>query len=316
MPETENSGTWIEFMRKGEFEEAWKFSDSVLKQGLFRDYLKLPRHFQCIWDGTPLDGKRVLVRCYHGLGDTIQFIRYIPLVNRIAKEVIVWAQPRLLELLETANGIGRLIPLHEGKPEIEYDLDVEIMELPYIFRTTTHTIPIDMPYLHADPIKVKGSGEFNAGLVWNSGEWDKSRSVPFADLEILFGLTGNRIVILQDKAEDAGWTKEFGIHPGSCSLMEHARIIAGLDVLITIDSMPAHLAGALNIPVWLMIPAKSDWRWMEDRSDSPWYPSMRIFRQENLGEWAPVVEKVAFELKKLLYQKSFPESTKTLPHFF
>jgi hypothetical protein len=316
MPEQDESGTWIEFMRKGEFEKAWKFSDSVLKQGLFRDYHQLPRHFQCIWDGTQPEGKRVLVRCYHGLGDTIQFIRYIPLLNKIAIEVIVWAQPRLLELLESAEGICKLIPLHNGSPEVEYDLDVEIMELPYIFRTTPETIPVVMPYLHADPVKVKGSGEFNVGLVWNSGDWDRTRSVPFDYLDIFFRLTANRAIILQDKADEAGWVKEFGVHPGRCSLMEHARIIAGLDLLITIDSMPAHLAGALNIPVWLMVPYKSDWRWMENRSDSPWYPSMRIFRQERSGEWAHVIEKVASELKILLERRSFSESTKTLPHFF
>jgi hypothetical protein len=204
MPESDDSGTWIEFMRKGDFESAWKFSDNVLKAGLFRDYHKLPRHFQCIWDGKPLNGKHVLVRCYHGLGDTIQFIRFIPMLNNIASEVIVWAQPRLIELLQTADGIGKLLPLHDGKPEVDYDTDVEIMELPYIFRTTPETIPVSMPYLHVEPVKIAGSGEFRTGLVWNSGDWDKTRSVPFEDLENLFRITGNRLIILQDKAEDAG----------------------------------------------------------------------------------------------------------------
>jgi hypothetical protein len=300
MPELGNSGTWIEFMRKGEFEKAWKFSDDVLKAGLFRDYQKLPRHFQCIWNGTPLDGKRVLVRCYHGLGDTIQFIRYIPLLNKVAKEVIVWAQPRLLELLETAEGIGKLLPLHNGKPEVDYDVDVEIMELPYIFRTTLTTIPVKMPYLHVNPVKIAESGEFNIGLVWNSGDWDKLRSIPFENLDSLFTLTGNSIVILQDKAEESGWIKGFGIHPGKCTLYEHSRIIAGLNLMITIDSMPAHLAGALNVPVWLMVPAHPDWRWMENRIDSPWYPSMRIFRQELIDNWSKVIDDVHSELKKII----------------
>lgn len=300
MPEAENPGTWIELMRKGEFEKAWEFSDSVLNAGLFRDYHKLPRHFQCIWDGTPLNGKRVLVRCYHGLGDTIQFIRFIPLLNEIAKEVIVWAQPRLLELLKTADGIGKLLPLHDGKPEVDYDVDVEIMELPYIFRTSPETIPSKMPYLHVKPVKISGSGGFATGLVWNSGNWDKSRSVPFEDLESIINITGNRIIMLQDKAEDAGWKHGFGIHPGKCTLMDHAQIISGLDLLITIDSMPAHLAGALNVPVWLMVPSKADWRWMEERTDSPWYPSMRIFRQERQGEWDKVIEDVLSELRKMI----------------
>jgi hypothetical protein len=304
MPEPD-SGTWSEFMRKGDFESAWKFSDNVLKAGLFRDYHNLPRHFQCIWDGKPLDGKSVLVRCYHGLGDTIQFIRYIPVLDRIAKEVTVWTQPRLIELLQTADGIGKLLPLHNGKPEVDYDADVEIMELPYVFRTTPGTIPVKMPYLHVDPVKIAGSGEFNSGLVWNSGDWDRSRSVPFENLDSLFRITQNSIIILQDKAEEAGWTEGYGIHPGKRSLMDHARIIAGLDLLITIDSMPAHLAGALNIPVWLMVPVEADWRWMEERCDSPWYPSMRIFRQEKKGDWSSVIEKVGSELKKLISQEVF-----------
>jgi hypothetical protein len=300
MPEPINSETWIEFMRKGEFEKAWKFSDDILKAGLFRDYHKLPRHFQCIWNGTPLNGKRVLVRCYHGLGDTIQFIRYIPLLSEIAKEAIVWAQPRLLELLETVDGIGKILPLHDGKPEVKYDVDVEMMELPYIFRTTLSTIPLKMPYIHVNPLKLAGLGKFNIGLVWNSGDWDKARSIPFINLDSLFTLTRKRIIILQDKAAESGWRHGFGIHPGRCSLMDHARIIAGLDLLITIDSMPAHLAGALNVPVWLMLSANSDWRWMEERIDSPWYPSMRLFRQKSQGDWSEVIEDIYSELKKFI----------------
>jgi hypothetical protein len=95
-----------------------------------------PRHLQYIWDGTPLAGKRVLVRCYHGLGDTLQFIRYAPLIKTIAREVIVLAQPALLPLLRTMRGIDRLLPLHNGAPDVEYDVDVESMKLPHIFRTT------------------------------------------------------------------------------------------------------------------------------------------------------------------------------------
>lgn len=284
-------------MRSGDYEEAWKFSDRIISSGINRDYANLARHYQCIWDGTPLDGKRVLVRCYHGLGDTIQFIRYIPLVKKISKEVILWAQPRLIPLLEKADGTDRIIPLHDGVPEVEYDVDVEIMELAHVFRTTTATIPANMPYIHVPPLPLKHNRSLAAGIVWQAGDWEQSRSIPFTLIKGLFSIKDADIIILQDKAESAGWSEGYGIHPGNCSLMDHARIIAGLDVLITIDSMPAHLAGALNVPVWLMLSAKADWRWMENRSDSPWYPSMRIFRQEKSGDWEEVIGRIIRELK-------------------
>src|ERR1051325_8105906 len=128
----DTSNMWMRYMRRGEFEEAWKFSDADLKSREGKPCWHLPRHFQYIWNGTSLKGKRVLVRCYHGLGDTIQFIRYMPLVKAIAAEVIVWAQQPLIPLLKTVQGIDRLLPLHDGTPEVEYDADVEIMELPHI----------------------------------------------------------------------------------------------------------------------------------------------------------------------------------------
>src|ERR671932_14884 len=143
---------WMACMRRGAFEAAWAISDAVLRARAGVPCWHWPRHLQYIWDGTPLAGKRVLGRCYHGLGDTIQFIRYAPLIKAIAAEVIVWAQPPLLPLLEMVQGIDQLLPLHDGVPEVEYDVDVEVMELPHIFRTTPETIPLTISYLHVDPI--------------------------------------------------------------------------------------------------------------------------------------------------------------------
>lgn len=285
-------------MRRGAFEEAWKFSDKILRSGLNRDYHNLPRHYQCIWDGTPLEGRRILIRCYHGLGDTIQFIRYAEMVKKIASEVIVWAQPKLLRLLESAGGIDRLLPLHNGVPETKYDVDVEVMELPHVFRTTLSTIPCKMPYLHAEPIYISGGKKKNlsVGLVWQAGDWDRERSVPFPLIKQLLELKEIDFIILQDDAEEAGWHKGYGIHPGEASLYDHAGIMSSLDLMITVDSMPAHLAGALNVPVWLMLGTEADWRWMENRTDSPWYPSMKLFRQEDAGDWKHVVNRIKSEL--------------------
>lgn len=293
-----SADSWLKHMRAGKFEKAWQFSDKVLASGINRDYQKIPRHFQCIWDGTPLIGKRVLIRCYHGLGDTIQFIRYVSLVKQVAREVIVWAKPSLLNLLKTVKGIDQLLPLHDGAPEVEFDVDIEIMELPHIFRTTLANIPAEVPYIHVEPLKPNGSSLSKIGLVWQAGDWDQSRNIPFSALKTLFEIPQLDIFILQGNAKEAGWTEGWGIHPGDFDLYDYARIIKGLDLLISVDSMPAHLAGALNVPVWVMLQSRADWRWMEDRSDSPWYPSMKLFRQERPGEWERVVFKVWERLKE------------------
>jgi hypothetical protein len=296
---------WFQLMRKGKFEEAWEYNDKVLKSGANRDYHYLPRHYQCIWDGTPLNGKKVLIRCYHGLGDTIQFIRYTGLVKEIATKVIVWAQPKLIPVLKTMEGIDQLLPLHDGAPEANYDVDVEIMELPHVFRTTLSTIPQKMPYINIEPLLFeRKTNEFLLGLVWQAGDWDPSRSVPFFLFKPLFKMKNIKIYILQDNPFSSGWIEGFGIYPRNCTLYDHARIIKGLDLLISIDSMPAHLAGAMNIPVWLMLQKEPDWRWMENRNDSPWYPSMKIFRQEKQGNWFQLISQIVDELTRIQDQNS------------
>lgn len=304
MNQEHSSETWFQLMRMGKFEEAWKLSDQALKSGINRDYHQTPRHQQSIWDGTPLNDKKVLVRCYHGLGDTIQFIRYIPLVKKIASAVIVWVQPRLIPILQCTEGIDLLLPLHDGTPEADYDTDVEIMELAHVFRTTLSTIPMKIPYINIEPMQLsRDKDKLSVGLVWKAGDWDQSRSVPFELLQPLFEINEALIYILQDDAEFAGWIKDFGIHPGNCTLYEHARIIKGFDLMISVDSMPVHLAGALNVPVWLLLQKDADWRWMENINYSPWYPSMKIFRQKVQDNWEPVLEQITGELHSLVRGK-------------
>lgn len=298
------SETWMKYMRSGNFEAAWKLSDRLLALGLNRDYERIPRHYQSIWDGSPLHGKRVLIRCYHGLGDSIQYIRYAPLVRKIASSVSVWAPPSLIGLFKTAKGIDTLLPLHDGVPQVAYDVDVEIMELAHIFRTVVSRIPAEIPYLHVNPFILPGSGQdFSVGLVWRAGDWDHGRNVPFSLLQPLFAVKGARIFILQENPEEAGWRDGWGVYAGRFSLFDYARAIRGLDLLIAIDTMPAHLAGALNTPVWVMLKAGADWRWMEGRDSSPWYPSMKLFRQKREGDWRPVVESVVEELKSFVARR-------------
>lgn len=290
---------WMRYMRRGDFEKAWEVSDEAIRLRADQPCWHLPRHLQHIWNGSSIAGKRVLVRCYHGLGDTIQFIRYAPLVKAKADVLIVWAQSQLIPLLESVPEIDVLLPLHNGTPEATFDMDMEIMELPHIFRTTIATIPATIPYLSVEPKLLSlDSGLLSIGLVWKAGDWDERRSIPFSYLTPFANIQGIRIFILQANAKSAGWNGEFGDYQSEFSLLEYARIIRGLDLLISVDSMPAHLAGAVGVPVWTLLHAKADWRWMEKREDSPWYPTMRLFRQERPDEWKSVIACVTAELQK------------------
>ncbi len=294
------SDVWMRHMRRGDFAAAWEISDRVLRQRGEVSSRDLPRHLQSVWDGEPLDGKRVLVRCYHGLGDTIHFIRYVPLVKAVAAEVIVWAQPELLPLLRGVRGIDRLLPLHHGKPEAGYDIDVEIMELPHVFRTTLQTLPAEIPYLHVQPARIPDDSQPAVGIVWSAGGWDERRSIPFPLLAPLARVPGIALHVLQRGSELAERPAGFGIVSGTDDVLQAARVMRALDLVISVDSMPAHLAGALGVPVWNLLHAEADWRWMEGRTDSPWYPTMRLFRQEQPGEWEPVISRVAAALAGLV----------------
>lgn len=284
-------------MRRGDFATAWKISDALLATK--KDQTDLPRWFQSVWDGRSVVGKRVLVRCYHGLGDTIQFIRYARLLKAIAAEVIVWGQPSLIPLLRNVCGIDRLLPLHDGAPEVEYDVDIELNESPYLFRTTLATIPADVPYIFVEPASFARDGRLRVGLIWQSGDWDNRRSIPFSEIRRLAELTGIDWHILQRDAERAGWDRSMGLISGGDSPLDDARIMRTLDLVISVDTMTAHLAGALGVNTWTLLPFESDWRWMLDREDSPWYPTMRVFRQREEGKWDNVIDNVAAQLSTL-----------------
>ncbi len=281
---------WLRLAVRGEFDAAWQVSDRIRARTQKVHDASQPRHLQQIWNGEPLAGRRVLIRCYHGLGDTIQFIRYAPLVKAIAREVIVWAQPALLPLLQSAPGIDRLLPLHDGIPDVEYDVDIEVMELPYAFRTNLSTIPDGVPYLNAEARRLHGTRPL-IGVAWRAGEWDTRRSIPFNQLTPLFDAVAADWYALQlDVRPDEQSPRLRMVDTRGLARM--AEVMRGLDLVITIDSMPAHLAGALAIPVWTILPYDVDWRWMAHRSDTPWYRTMRLFRQLRAGEWRGVIDEV------------------------
>lgn len=297
----------MEHMRRGDFAGAWAISDAVLRaragQPPCPPPAGRPRHEQWLWDGRPLAGRRVLVRCYHGLGDTVQFLRFLPWLRERAgaAEVTLWVQPALVELARTVPGIDRLLPLHDGVPTGEFDADVEIMELGHVFRVTPGTLPAAVPYLHVEPQpRVRRSGRPAVGLVWRAGDWDARRSVPAAALAAALAplVADVDFHLLQRGAGLRDWPAPWGTISGADDPADAARVMRGLDLVLTVDSLPAHLAGALGAPAWMLLHAGADWRWMSDRDDSPWYPTMRLFRQDvsRPDDWAPVLARVAREL--------------------
>lgn len=294
---------WVAAMRRADFARAWEIADGVLLAHAGAPSHHLPRHEQQIWDGTPLEGRRVLVRCYHGLGDTLQCIRFVPWLTASCPEVTVWAQAKLVPLLATMPHQGRLIALHDGTPDVDCDVDVELMELLHVFRVTLATLPARVPYLHVSPAWPVPGARPRIGLVWQAGDWDQRRSIPRRLLEPLLAARGVRWVVMQPGASRRDWGRDDGHWPAAWDLMTYARTVRSLDLLITIDSMPAHLAGALGVPVWTLLPADADWRWMEQREDTPWYPTMRLFRQSEPGRWEDVIARVAQRLAGAMEQR-------------
>lgn len=276
-------------MRRGEFAEVWKMCDALLRRRAGMTNRHIPRRAQWVWNGTPLTNQRVLIYCNHGLGDTLHFIRYAPLVRGIASRVTVAAQPSLLPLLRTIEGI-EFLPLHDGSPDCDYDVDLDVMELAHLFRTTIDTIPAEVPYLHAAPAAIERDGRLAVGVVWRSGEWTQHRHVPFGLIESLADVPGVALLSLQRDPDQ--FSDRVTLLRGVNDPLATAQLMRAMDLVITIDSMPAHLAGALGVPTWTLLPADADWRWLEQRDDSPWYPTMRLFRQQHAGEWQPVIERV------------------------
>ena len=279
-------------MRSGDLEIAWAVSDGVLarRQASGQVCWDRPRHLQFIWNGASPAGRRVLVRCYHGLGDTIQFIRFMRPLREVARHVVVWAQPPLLDLVADTNGVDQVIALHDGSPEVEYDVDMEIMEVPHALRVGS--IPNDVPYLSTPyPRRESQRGRaFQVGIAWQAGEWDERRNIPLPLLARLANVTGIRLFSLQKKFVECPGV---AIAATDCETVNKtaARILE-LDLIISVDTMAAHLAGALAVPTWTLLHADCDWRWGRIRGKTVWYPTMRLFRQPSPGDWKGVIKSI------------------------
>jgi hypothetical protein len=297
-------------MLRGDFESAWQATDRIelprreMERG--GGFIRGDHHL--VWDGSEFLGKRVLVRCEHGLGDTIQFLRYLPRLRRRASYVIAKVQPALLRLVTGMPSIDLLRDAWTTDPDPPHDVAIECMELPYAFRDTPATLPARVPYLPIDqiraaarPLSFPGGVGLRVGLIWAASDWNPLRSIPLAALAPLALIEGVRFFSLQQgpQATDIA-VAPFPIVPLSEQTKEvddAAAAMLEMDVIITVDGMPAHLAGALGRPVWVLLQHEADWRWMQDRVDSPWYPTMRLFRQPRPGGWAEVALEVARELR-------------------
>lgn len=300
---------WMCWMMLGRFERAWAESDELERLHRARHGPAANGH---VWDGQSLEGRRVLLRCEHGLGDTIQFIRYLPLLRPRCRKLTLMAQRELWPLLERLPGVDRLTASWEVPPDdLDYDAEIEVMELPYLFRSTPATLPAEVPYLGVAAERVEGmrkrmdgGGACNVGLVWASSGWYAARSIPLELFQPLARLSGVRVYSLQFGAEREALTRrpELPIVDAMAwgnTIADTAALMAALDVIITPDTLAAHLAGALGRPTWTLLLHNADWRWMAGGERSPWYPTMRLFRQPRPGDWATPVARVTGEAARL-----------------
>jgi tetratricopeptide (TPR) repeat protein len=262
------------------------------------------------WRGEEIGGKTILLHAEQGFGDTIQFVRYVPLLATRGAKIVLEVPDSLRPLLGKLNGVIAVIG--RGQPHPAIDLHCPLMSLPLAFGTTLNTVPASIPYLHAPAdridawrIKLPASGKFRVGLVWSgkpSHRNDHNRSIAFGRLAPLLAQDsehdGVDFVSLQRDVRDAdkaALSTSAVLRPDleSADFADTAAIIDTLDLVIAVDTAVAHLAGAMGKPLWLLLPFSPDWRWMLNRDDSPWYASARLFRQPKIADWDSVVRRLS-----------------------
>jgi len=288
-------GQWQE----GWEEYEWRWQNSEMPKP--RSFSK-PR-----WSGQDLKGKSILLHTEQGLGDTIQFLRYVPLLAVRGANVILEVQPELKKIAERLAGVSCLV--EQGQPLPLFGFHCPLLSLPLVFKTTVDSVPAEIPYLFPDPRQLDfwknrlsiSAPILKVALVWAGNHLhkkDRNRSIALSQFAPLAAVEGLQFYSLQ-KGEPAAqaanppagmrlidWTNEL------VDFSDTAALIAHLDLVISVDTAVAHLAGAMGKPVCLLIPFMSDWRWLRNRDDSPWYPTMRLFRQSTAGDWAGVIRRV------------------------
>jgi hypothetical protein len=298
-------------MRPGWIEYEWRNRLEMAKG-------RLPGIRAPVWNGMRMPAGRILLIADQGFGDAMQFVRYVPMVRRYCDEVLLACSRELISLFQRVDGVGRCFQRWQDVPG--FSAWCLLSSLPFVFGTEMDTIPGPIPYLSAEEGRValwrdRLAGALLAdglrvGIVWAGRPThpnDRRRSIPLDALLPLADMEGVRLVSLQtpvpeaDKARVAAHPRLLDLSADLTEFAETAAIMRNLDLVVTIDSAVAHLAGSLGLPVWVMMPRPADWRWMLERTDTPWYPSMRLFRQPRPGAWdevftairAAVVEELA-----------------------
>jgi tetratricopeptide (TPR) repeat protein len=291
---------WL-LLKRGDFVQGWA---EFARRWRPHDYAAIAVEGVPEWHGEPLEGRRILLVGDQGFGDQLQFLRFARVLEQRGAEVDVCVREQLVPLAARVPGVHRA---WSGKAEGRYDFWAPLMSVPSCIGMEIATIPADVPYLFADEAKVQAWRERvesvagsrrKIGLVWAGSSTfgnDRYRSMQFADLAPLGELKDIAWFSLQKGPAEAQLVdapEAFRPHDFTADLhdfTETAALVMNLDLVIAVDTGVAHLAGALGKPAWIMLPANSDWRWLEHRSDSPWYPDARLFRQTVLGNWTPVM---------------------------
>jgi Tfp pilus assembly protein PilF len=274
--------------------------------------------FRTFWGGSDLTGRTILLHDEQGFGDTIQNVRYVPLVKARVGRVIVRCQPPLGRLLESVAGVDTVLSIPRGEPMPAFDVHAPLMSLPHLLGTTVATVPATVPYLSPTlddtarwKARLGADRQFKVGLAWAGSRLhsnDSHRSLPISELSAL-ALDGVTIYSLQkDGASAALATLPDGLNvtdlgPALRDFAETAAAISQLDLVITVDTAVGHLAGALGRPVWVLLSSVHDARWMTEREDSPWYPSLRLFRQQHGEGWARLLGRVREALEKRIQRR-------------
>ena len=290
----------------GDFERGWK-------EYAHRAPSPLEPKDRPRWDGSPLARKTILLYPEQGMGDTIQFIRFAPALKAQGARVVFGCPAPLIRLLGTCAGIDQILPDRAPLPPV--DCYAPLLSLPGLLGVNPTTTPAEVPYIFPPSAMIEdwrarlaGVAGFRVGIAWQGNpkhKGDRQRSVPLEQFEPLAQMEGVRLVSLQQGfgvEQIAARAGRLQVHdPGDLpDFLETAALMRCLDLVVTVDSAIAHVAGALGVPAWVMLPRVPDWRWLLDREDTPWYPSVRLFRQERMGEWSPVFATIAECLRERL----------------
>ena len=292
---------------QGNLPAGWAEYESRWKVGVGDDRSLVQRR----WKGEPLGGERILLYAEQGLGDTLQFLRYVPLVAARGGQVVLEVQPQLRRLLAGTEGASHVMSRGETLPEFTWQCP--LLSLPLAFGTELHTIPAKVPYVYPDPTQVEAwqqrlpGNTRRIGLVWGGNPTharDRLRSFPLEQLVPLMNVPGTTFYSLQWRPANEPVkpmppdARLIDLAAELNDFADTAAIVANLDLVISVDSSVAHLAGAMGKPVWILLNKGCDWRWFLEREDSPWYPTARLFRQTTAGAWQEVVNQIELALRQ------------------